>query len=84
MRLNSPKRKQSDNVSTFKYFHRRRRDYEKAGDCEFDGFALLIGSSMAGAQEKFPTKPIEVVVPLPPEAPRCSGANGGQVCPQVF
>lgn len=26
--------------------------------------SLLIGSSMAGAQEKFPTKPIEVVVPF--------------------
>jgi len=27
-------------------------------------FSLLIGSSMAGAQEKFPTKPVEVVVPF--------------------
>jgi len=27
-------------------------------------FSMLIGSSMAGAQEKFPTKPIEVVVPF--------------------
>src|SRR3972149_2622408 len=27
-------------------------------------FSLLIGSSMAGAQDKYPTKPIEVVVPF--------------------